>query len=566
MGPGPRRWAAAFAIATLVVGGCSSTNYKGRLNAARNTRVDASAPLPAAPADVPAAPTDPTAPFAPPVAGGNSAGSAASGEASAAASAPAAPGRARAGETSGSGAGSGGPGPRTGAAATPVGGSSHDGGGASPGGGPAPSPAAGSAPAPGAPTPAGPKILGPEAGQGFTASTISVGFTLIDETSSQGSALIGAKNTNFGKTRLQAQAVVDHVNANGGIAGRRVVPVFHTINILSETWDTSAQGSCSAFTEDNKTVAGIAAVIQLSEVFTHCLARHNTIAVVNGRGVRDDKMLGELGDLVSMPARVSATRWGALTVDGLAELGYFDAGAKVGLIRFDTAPLNRAVGDVVKPRLAAKKVTVAADEIISHPDSVNGFGATSAQISNAVLRMRSAGVTHVLPIDDHGIMVYLLLPQAESQGFRPRYGVSTNNLPFVMEENAPKEQMKGAVGVGWLPGDDVADARTPDNPVEKLCAGIFKRAGAELPSRYAYSNAMNYCDSLLFLQAAYSRAPSLTVTGFRAGAAALGTSYASPYTFATDFRNRVDGPSAWRPFRFQPDCTCFRYEGANRSF
>jgi hypothetical protein len=443
-----------------------------------------------------------------------------------------------------------------------AGGGQGQGGSRTAGGAPTP-PAA--TPAPGAPEPSGPKVPGPESGQGFTASTINIGITLIDETASRGAGLIGAKNTNFGNTRLQAQSIVDHVNANGGIGGRKVVPVFHTINILSETWDTSAQGSCSAFTEDNKTVAGIAAVIQLSEVFTHCLARHNTIAVVNGRGVRDDRMLGELGDLVSMPARLSATRWGTLTVDGLAELGYFDAGAKVGLVRFDTAPLNRTVADVMKPRLAARKVSVVADEIISHPDSVNGFGATSAQISNAVLRMRSAGVTHVLPIDDHGIMVYLLLPQAESQGFRPRYGVSTNNLPFVMEENAPKEQLKGTVGVGWLPGDDVAEARTPDNPAEKTCAGIFKRAGAELPSRYAYSNAMNYCDSLLFLQAAFGRAPSLTVAGFRAGAAALGSSYASPYTFATDFgRKRVDGPSAWRAFRFQPDCTCFRYEGGNR--
>jgi hypothetical protein len=144
--------------------------------------------------------------------------------------------------------------------------------------------------------------------------------------------------------------------------------------------------------------------------------------------------------------------------------------------------------------------------------------------------------------------------------------VSTNNLPFVMEENAPKEQLKGTVGVGWLPGDDVADARAPDNPVETICAGVLKRAGAELPSRYAYSNAMNYCDSLLFLQAAFSRATSMTAAGFRAGAAALGTSYASPYTFATDFSRRVDGASAWRGFRFQPDCTCFRYEGGNRPF
>jgi hypothetical protein len=266
-----------------------------------------------------------------------------------------------------------------------------------------------------------------------------------------------------------------------------------------------------------------------------------------------------------MPGRLSANRWASLTVDGLADLGYFDPGAKVGLIRFDMAPLNRVVDDVMKPRLAGRRVPVAADEIISHPDSVNGFGATSAQISNAVLRMRAAGVTHLLPVDDHGIMVYLLASQAESQGFRPRYGLSTNNLPFVMEENSPKEQLKNAIGVGWLPGDDVAAPRTPDSAPEKACAQVLKDAGAALPSRYAYSNAMNYCDSLLFIQAALSRAPSLTPAGFKAGAAATGASFGSPYTFSTDFGGkRADGAAAWRAFRFQPDCSCFRYEGGNR--
>lgn len=416
---------------------------------------------------------------------------------------------------------------------------------------------------PGAPAP-----VGPPAGKGFTASTISIGIELLDESSNQGARLIGASNTDTGPTRKYATAVVDHINASGGIAGRTVTPVFHTTNVLTGSWDSHAQAACADFAEDNKVFAAVAAMYQLSEVLARCLAQHTTPVVLNGRAVRDDPMLAELSDFLYMPSRMSATRFAGLTIDGLADLGFFEPGAKVGILRFDQPVQARVTSGVIRPRLAQLNVNVVAEEAVSYPDSINGFGATSAQLSSAVLRLRAAGVTHLVPLDDHGILCFLFMPQAESQGFRPRYGLSTNNQPFVIEDNSPPEQFKRAVGVGWVPADDVAFGRNPGgNPTEDLCRAVFQKAGAEFPSRFAWSNALNYCDSLLFLKAALDRAPTLSVAGLRAAVANLADGgFTSAYTFRTRFtRDRHDGAAAYRAFRFADDCRCVRYEGPVRA-
>ena len=415
---------------------------------------------------------------------------------------------------------------------------------------------------PGAPAP-----IGPPTGKGFTAETISIGMELLDETSNQGARLIGASNTDTGPTRKYATAVVDHLNASGGIAGRKIAPVFHTTNVLSGSWDSHAQAACSDFAEDHKVFAAVAAMYQLSEVLARCLAQHTTPVVLNGRAVRDEPMLAELADFLYMPSRMSATRFAGLTIDGLAELGFFEPGAKVGILRFDQPVQARVTSGIIRPRLAQRKVNVVAEEAVSYPDSINGFGATSAQLSSAVLRLRAAGVTHLVPLDDHGIMCFLFMPQAESQGFRPRYGLSTNNQPFVIEDNSPPEQFKGAVGVGWVPADDVAFERNPGgNPSEDLCRRVFQKAGAEFPSRDAWSHALNYCDSMLFLKTALDRAPTLSVAGLRAAVANLADGgFASALTFRTAFsRDRHDGATAYRAFRFADDCHCVRYEGPVR--
>lgn len=410
------------------------------------------------------------------------------------------------------------------------------------------------------PAESGPASAG-QSGPGFDAGEIKIGIELLDENSSAAAGSIGAKTTDTGPTRRYAEAFIGYVNDHGGVAGRKVTPVFHTTDLLVGTWDGQAQSTCAAFAEDNTVFAVVSAFYQLSDVLPQCLSDKGIPLTLNGRAVRDREQLGELADFVYMPSRMSADRWAALTVDGLAAQGFFAEG-RLGLIRFDTAPLNRAVDGTMKPRLAQLGVEVVADEAVSAANGLQEFGATGGEIGNAILRLRQAGVDHVIPVDDHGILMYLLTPQADSQGYRPRYGLSTNNQPYVLEENAPDAQMVGAVGVGWAPSDDMSFVNDEfTSPRAALCGEILHSAGVRaFPSRYAWSNALNYCDSLLFYAAALDHAPSLTPAGLREGVAALGTSYQSAVTFATAFdRDRHDGAAGARYFSYREDCLCFRY-------
>ncbi len=72
---------------------------------------------------------------------------------------------------------------------------------------------------------AGPGQMAP----GVTASEIKIGINLVKGGEAMGN-LIGAA-LNFGDTEAQANAVVNYINSRGGIAGRKIVPVFYTFDL-----------------------------------------------------------------------------------------------------------------------------------------------------------------------------------------------------------------------------------------------------------------------------------------------------------------------------------------------
>jgi hypothetical protein len=410
---------------------------------------------------------------------------------------------------------------------------------------------------PGAHRPAG----GPVTGRGFDKDKIVIGVELVAPLAG-GAAKIGGKGADTGDTRAQAQAVIDYVNKRGGIAGRQVVPVYRETN-QEANWDAEAQANCAHFTEDNQTFLVVSALLSISPNLASCLAGRGTPFVLQGRTMLDDTDLRALSPYVYIPGRMSPTRWGAVTVDGLAAQGWFRPGMTLGLVSFDKPQHIRTANDVVIPRLAQRGVQVKERIVVKHPGSVSGFGDSSAQISNGILRMRNAGVDHVMILDDHGMLTFLFMPQAEAQGWRPAYGLNSLNQGTTMMQNAPDGQLPGVTMVGWVPGDDVLDEQDPPgNPTRDLCLGIMKAARIEYPARVAVASALGYCDAFLFLQAALSRAPALTVAGLRAGVDALGESHVSPLGFGTRFGpGRYDGGAGYRALAYDTACQCFSYKG-----
>jgi hypothetical protein len=227
-------------------------------------------------------------------------------------------------------------------------------------------------------------------------------------------------------------------------------------------------------------------------------------------------------------------------------------------------PVFKKIADMEKARLSARGLPVTAEAVVNTPQSVPDLGTVGAQLGNVVLNFRSKGVTHIVFAEYNGIIPFFLTPAAESQGYRPRYGWNSLDLPMTQAEasNAGPNQLRRSMTVGWQPMDDVHGIDDKRGGNYALCLKIARDHGiAKGSTKNGLRLYMGYaCDSLFFLKAALDRAKALTVDGLRAAVESLGTSYDSAETYATKFGpGRYDGPSAVRFTAYNETCQCYRY-------
>jgi ABC-type branched-subunit amino acid transport system substrate-binding protein len=95
--------------------------------------------------------------------------------------------------------------------------------------------------------PVGAANITSQSAQGVTPTTIKVGITYPDV-----AAVKNLVNVNPGNYREAYQALIDQVNAHGGINGRKIVPVFAAVNPLGTA---PAATACTELTEDDKVFA-----------------------------------------------------------------------------------------------------------------------------------------------------------------------------------------------------------------------------------------------------------------------------------------------------------------------
>jgi len=384
-----------------------------------------------------------------------------------------------------------------------------------------------------------------------TKGTVKIGFGY-PKNLSAAYAAFGANNLTGDDWKVYIEPIVAWVNAHGGLAGRAVTAVYHATDPTSGTFQSQAEAACAAFTQDDKVFAVVGTVLAENEV--DCLAKTNTPFLAQSAALFERANYTRHPGIMWQPFMVSAERQGPW-IDSLVTQGYFGTGAKIGLLDMDHPMYKRFADGVIKPRLASHGLQVADTVSFTVPDSAAGAGSLFTQASNAVLRFRSEGITHVILSPSGSAIPFAFMQPAESQGFRPRYGLNSLDVPAFLTQNVQLAQLHGALGVGWLPASDLfyKEVAHGVNPAEDLCYAITKRNGDEVK---------RYCDGLFFLKAALDRAPEFSAAGLRVGADSLGTGYDSPWTLATRFApGRFDGARQARPLAFVDDCGCFRYTG-----
>jgi ABC-type branched-subunit amino acid transport system substrate-binding protein len=397
---------------------------------------------------------------------------------------------------------------------------------------------------------------GGTAGGGGAAGTLPTGGTLkVGVHLSANAAAASA----FGVTLPQhspakVDAIVKWINENGGVGGRKLEVVYHTTDPLQGTFEQQVQETCTALAEDHKVTIAISGAQVYRDSLPACFAQHKIpfvwdVYFLTKRNVAPPEYLYR-------PAQPHADRMGVI-IDGLARNGFFK-NAKIGLVRYDT-PKHRSVADeVFKPALAAHGLKIDEEFPIKDPDAASGAGESGAEASNAVLRFNTQGITHVLFIPSGGAIPLLFLAAAESQSYRPKYGLSSADAPYFLRDNLPKAQFTGAAGVGWAPPGDLGPAH-PEGPTfssaGKLCVEIAGKAGfapAEAPSQY--------CDMLFFLRAALARPGTVNTDLLRRGTDELTKGYDSSVGLGTKFSpGRHDGAALARTFVWDGD---WKYVGA----
>ena len=346
------------------------------------------------------------------------------------------------------------------------------------------------------------------------------------------------------------QVVVNAVNSTGGIMNRRLEPVF----LPNEP---NPDQICTFFTEEEEVIAV------------------STDAVPDAAGCLGDAGVATIAHAYALwasdyqeasravaPMGITHERANQLYIDGLYQQGFFAGDHKIGLIRWDTPQYAELSDGVVKPALARYGLEIDEEVLISDVKNQNQVSNAQADGWSGVGTFKDAGVDRVLTLDNASYILPEFTDYAEKQSYYPRYGL---NSLIGGEWDMERNQLKGAVGIGWMPWVDLEpdDAYRHGSEGGRRCVDLMIAAGEEKQVD-TYNEAIwtsSICDAVLLLKAAVEAgAPSITADSIVSGAETLGTSFQSANTLVTRFGpGRHEGVAAIRFLRWFVGCECFRY-------
>lgn len=342
-----------------------------------------------------------------------------------------------------------------------------------------------------------------------------------------------------------ALAVAD-LNERGGLNGCPVQLVYHDFSVLAaDGFDGQSQRECARFSEDERVFAAIPQTLE-SRVIIDCLAKAGVITFYQpNRYTPTDEDFEAYGEHLYQLAAISPDRW-APFIDQLVQSGYFDHGAKVGVMIADNGTGNneRLVEDVWRPRLEQLGIPVVRTFSYKQISSFSSVADASSQFQSAALQFKSAGVTHLLFTPDGGDAAIFFGAAAENAKFRPRWAITSANGPAAFE-SVPEAQRAGARAVSFVFGDLGASpdpavvADNPPNETRERCRVLFEERFGDRPPFYAF------CDILNFLEAGLRGAPDISPAALAAGAERLGTGFqiSNGYDATSFVGGRHDAPA-----------------------
>lgn len=415
--------------------------------------------------------------------------------------------------------------------------------------------ASGAAPAPAASSDSTTVVLpSARAATAGVGSPVEVGIAYAKNADKFGDSLGAALDLGDGKA--QNDALVAYINAHGGLAGHPIKPIYYAVDLArTEPWSAFVQEACALWTEDHHVIAASFPVnIDIGQLST-CLKKHGAVLDASSLRLRSQSDYTSSPLLVE-PWMITVERLAPLYVHGLQQQGYFSGKPVVGILGYDY-PQSRLFTKLITEELRKIGHPVKVTFEAGYADSTSGLGSTIAQVQASVLKFRSEGVTHLMSSAIPGGIGVAFQPAAQSQGYHPRYGLTSYDAITDM----PDDQATNALAVGWWL-HDVDAGHEISNGTTKLCRSIFRTNGSA-STRSKELLAMVYCDFMLLLQhttQGYDPATRLNGATLVRLLDRTGPSYASSRSLGTALSStRRDGASGLRGLRFDLPCSCWLY-------
>lgn len=362
-----------------------------------------------------------------------------------------------------------------------------------------------------------------------------------------------------------ARAVADHINANGGIAGRHVELRLHRFRSGNTPMTSVLEAVCAEMARPPRPLVVVGRGYM--RAFGPCLAKSGIAYVGNPTAAPRRALLDQYRRTLFAPSSPAIDRTPAVAVRQLVDAGFFGNGTRVGLV-WPAEEDYRAGAEAMKAALKSAGVTLTAEREMISPTTYGDVAAAVAEMASTALRFNSRGVNRMLAVEAGGEFTGLFMTAAEAQGFRPTWGLTTQNGPAQLARHVSAQQLRGAIGIGWSPIIDVlADGDGATSDTHGRCSQIFRAAGVPVGGRSVNGQGLTYaiCDGLLLTKSALERSRSVSPAVLAGGIAALGDSFTSALGFATRFGpDRSDGMAGYRALGFDSACACFEYRGPVR--
>lgn len=400
-----------------------------------------------------------------------------------------------------------------------------------------------------------------EGTHGITDTTIQLGIQTGDatRTAATAGAISGQPTGDSGvNAEKRITAVIDYINATGGIAGRQIDPVFVNMDAASattnESWDRAVQQACTAYTEDNRVFAMLLQANARGEGWLDCALRTRTPMVSILKSYPSQQQYDAMRKYWYAPVHFIAERRESAAVHFLSSQGFFSADAKVAVLIEDVPGIREGVKNGMLPALASIGIEPAVQ--IVYPDPID------SPWSTYILQMQRENVTHVIfsATTSSAWPLIFMSRAAEDQQFRPNWGVGSEHLPSSAANFSPARQMENVTVMGWIPSSDIFDDSDQSTP-GTTCREIMEEAGQ--------TGGAPVCEVFFFLRAALEHATVLSPEGLEQAVGSLGDGYKSVMTLggATSFGPGVHGGAAYaRPATWDGACSCFKYSGPTVPF